>query len=100
MGRSLRKRPCRSRSPSIDDSLFVWGWKTISGVLSGYIWPTSALSQQLLETCAKPARLRRSCTSFAHPSAQPALHLISNPSRFRQCPSLEITFFAASAVVA
>ena len=23
MGRFLRKRPCRSRSPSIDDSLFV-----------------------------------------------------------------------------
>ena len=23
MGRSLRKRPCPSRSPSIDDSLFV-----------------------------------------------------------------------------
>jgi hypothetical protein len=88
MGRSLRKRPCRSRSPSIDDSLFVG---TIDDRVSLVV---------AMETCAKPARLRRSCTSFAHPSAQPALHLISNPSRFRQCPSLEITFFAASAVVA
>jgi hypothetical protein len=37
---------------------------------------------------------------FAHPIAQPALHPIGNPSRFGQCPNLEITFFAASAVVA
>jgi hypothetical protein len=37
---------------------------------------------------------------FAHPSAQPALHLIGNPSKFRQCPNSEITFFAALAVVA
>src|SRR5262245_19676416 len=36
----------------------------------------------------------------AHPSVKPALHLIGNPSRFRQCPNSEITFFAASAVVA
>ena len=27
------------------------------------IWPTPALSRQLPQTCAKPARLRRSCTS-------------------------------------
>src|SRR5262245_12043551 len=37
---------------------------------------------------------------FAHPSAQPTLHLIGNPSRFCQWPtSSEITFFAAWGVV-
>jgi hypothetical protein len=37
---------------------------------------TSALSQQLLETCAKPARLRRSCTSLLIQA--PNLHCTSS----------------------
>src|SRR5262249_5451130 len=50
------------------------------------------------------ARSRRNhadpASLFAHASAQPALHRIGNPSRFRQCPNSEITFFVALAVVA
>src|SRR5262249_58608720 len=60
----------------------------------------SARARQLAQTCAMPARRRRSCTSCCHSSAQPALPLISNPSKVGRCPDSETTFFAASAVVA
>ena len=75
--------------------------KKISGVRSGYsdlanAGTFSATSGAMREAgaTADPAIL------FAHTNAQPALHLNGNPSRFRQCPNLEITFSAASAVVA
>jgi hypothetical protein len=64
----------------------------------------SGQRRHTLGNLGRHARSRRDYTDpallFAHPSAQPALHLIGNPSRFCQCRDSEITFFAVSAVVA
>ena len=62
----------------------------------------SSQRRHSLSNFRRHARSRRDYADpaplFAHPIAQ--LHAIGNPSRFRQCPNSEITFFAASAVVA
>jgi hypothetical protein len=66
--------------------------------------PRSGQRLHSLGNFRRHARSRRDDANpaplVAHPIAWPALHLISKPSRFRQCRTLEITFSAASVVAA
>src|SRR5882672_10771505 len=104
---SPAKCPCEAKH---------WGWKTISGVLLGY---SDAANAGTLTATSGDMREAGATTPIRHlslliespcSSKRPAvLHVIGNACKFRRCPdfrcpdfrcpNLEITFFAASAVV-
>jgi hypothetical protein len=73
LGGRARKRPCRCRSPSIDDSPFVLPAAALGkrlpherGVVSNACWDVSALTRPLFNPSAAPLlapKLAIACTS-------------------------------------
>ncbi len=60
MARSLRKRPCRSRSPFIDDSLFVGTIDDRVRAILRRVWQRPFVLEHLVEiTAIDPAIARR-----------------------------------------